>query len=754
MTPTGCTSRWSALRPLIAAAWTACAVLSTAGGSVAQSPAGPPKAPVRPVTTDYYGTKVVDPYRYMENLKDPKVQAWLKAENDYTRAVLARIPGREELLQRWRQLDRTVPQVRVTRLPGGRYLVLKSLPGDNTPKLYLRQGLHGPDRLLVDPGKVELAPGDRGKGKNVISGFAVSQDGRYVAVDITPGGSRPNSEIHVTKTASGRETGDVILHAGYMEWLPDSRSFIYDRRQRIPPGAHVSERRQPAGVYLHALGRDTARDPAVFGYGVVPGIKVDPRYNVFIGRPSGSGYAVAAINGLSPNSAFYIERTSDLGKTNSAWHEVADLSDDVGATLSPGPTILTRAVAIHGDDLYLLTYKDAPRFKVIRTSASKPDLASAETVVPQGRAVITSIHGARDALYVQLLDGGIGRVLRVPYGPKPAVQEITLPFEGTVNVKTDPRVPGALLGMQSWTRAHRIYAYDPGTNRIVDTGFQPAGPNDNPSGVTSVEVKVPSYDGTLVPLSIVYPQDMRLNGSNPTLLVGYGAYGISVRPSFDPARIGTWTARGGVYAVCHVRGGGEYGESWHLAGKGSTKPNTWRDFIACAQYLIAKKYTSPARLAGLGVSAGGITIGRAITERPDLFAAAIDEFGKSDALRAETMPNGPGNIPEFGSTKTKAGFEALYAMSAYAHVKAGTPYPAVLLMTGMNDPAVAPWQMAKMTARLQAATSSGKPVLLRVDYSGGHSYLGATRAQNEERRVDMFSFLLWQLGVKGFQPGG
>jgi prolyl oligopeptidase len=246
---------------------------------------------------------------------------------------------------------------------------------------------------------------------------------------------------------------------------------------------------------------------------------------------------------------------------------------------------------------------------------------------------------------------------------------------------------------------------------------------------------------------------MKLNGSNPTLLRGYGAYGITLTPAYNPILL-AWFDQGGVYAVCHVRGGGAYGEAWHLAGKKATKPNTWRDFIACAQYLVKHKYTSPAHLAGMGTSAGGILIGRSITTRPDLFGAAIDWVGMSDTLRSETTANGLPNVPEFGSVKTKAGFDALYAMSPYDHVKKGTAYPAVMLMTGANDPRVNPWQMDKMAARLEAATSSGKPVLLRVDYAGGHNVIGATRAQEEDTFADIFSFLLWQLDVPGFQPKG
>jgi prolyl oligopeptidase len=264
------------------------------------------------------------------------------------------------------------------------------------------------------------------------------------------------------------------------------------------------------------------------------------------------------------------------------------------------------------------------------------------------------------------------------------------------------------------------------------------------------EVDVKSHDGTLVPLSIVHAKGLKREGSHPCMLIGYGAYGVSERPFFERFEL-AWLERGGVLAVAHVRGGGEFGEEWHLAGKGATKPNTWRDFIACAEYLVAQGYTSPAHLTGEGGSAGGILIGRAITERPDLFGAAIIDVGLSDTLRAETTANGVPNIPEFGSTRTREGFDALLAMSSYDHVREGTAYPAVLITTGINDPRVDPWQPAKMAARLQAATTSGRPILLRVDWGAGHGS-GSGMHELHESLADRFGFMLWQSGDPEFQP--
>jgi len=290
--------------------------------------------------------------------------------------------------------------------------------------------------------------------------------------------------------------------------------------------------------------------------------------------------------------------------------------------------------------------------------------------------------------------------------------------------------------------------YDPKTGTMADTKIIPVSPVDF-SGIESEEVKAKSADGTMVPLSIVHQRGLKMDGSHPTLLHGYGSYGYTYDPAFDPTSL-AWLERGGVVAVAHIRGGGEYGEDWHNGGRKGTKKNTITDFLACAQYLIDHRYTSPQHLAGEGTSAGGITIGGAITERPDLFGAALDNVGMSDDLRAELQVNGPANIPEFGTVKNGDDFKNLLAISAFHRIKDHTAYPAVLLTTGINDPRVDPWQMNKMTARLQAATSSGKPVLLRVDYDAGHGGIGATKSQHTTLLTDQYSFLLWQLGDPEF----
>ena len=711
--------------------------LPTGADSHKADPSAPPVATVRVVTDEYFGVKVPDPYRYMEDLTNPEVTAWFKGQNDYTRGVLARISGRATLLERIKTLDEGAP-ARITdlrRLPGDRYFYQKRLASEDVAKLYVRDGLKSDERLLVDPTKFATPGGPH----YVISYYAPSFDGKYVAAGVSAAGSE-DAVLRVFDTSTAKETGDVIDRAqfGSPAWMPDGRSLLYNRLQQLTPTSAPTDRYLNSRTYLHVLGTPPEKDRLVFGVGT-PSVNIDPADIPFVGTWPGASHALGVIaHGVRNEITVYVAPLDSLNGATVPWKRFCDVDDDV------------TGFDVHGGDLYLLSHHGASRYKVLHTKLADPDVARAELVVPPGEAVIQNIAAAGDALYIQELDGGLGRLVQLSYaGGKP--EKIQLPFDGSVGLSaTEPRVPGTLVELASWTKARKIYVYDPSHKNVTDTQLQPVGKFDAPADLESVEVKAKSYDGTLIPLSVVYRKGTKLDGSNPTLLEGYGAYGITLDPFFDPKYI-AWFEKGGIFAVAHVRGGGEYGEDWHLAGKLLTKPNTWRDFIACAEYLINQKYTTTSHLSIQGGSAGGITIGRSITERPDLFAAAIDAVPMSDVVRAEFTPNGPPNIPEFGTVKEADGFKALYEMSGYHHVTDGTKYPAVMVTTGWNDPRVVSWEPGKMAARLQAATSSGKPVLLRVDYDAGHG-IGSTKTQREEELADEWSFALWQFGVAEFQP--
>jgi prolyl oligopeptidase len=419
------------------------------------------------------------------------------------------------------------------------------------------------------------------------------------------------------------------------------------------------------------------------------------------------------------------------------------------------------ALTIHAERVHALSFRGASRFKLLSGALEGFSAASAQARVPESQRVLTGLVAAADGLYLEARDGNIKRLFKLQHisgkgdgkgDGNAALQEVPLPVLGGFSLASARAdLPGVLIELESWTRARQIYGV--GADGIArNTGLQPAGPFDAPGDVLATEVMVRSHDGVEVPMSIIHKTGVKLDGNNPSLLYGYASYGITEEPFFSPSRL-AWMDNGGVFAVANPRGSGVFGRQWHEDGKQASKPNTWRDFIACAEYLIAQKWTQPARLGLWGGSAGGILVGRAMTERPELFAAVVPDVGALDMLRFETTPNGVPNIPEFGSRVTEAGFKALLAMSTYAHIKDGVNYPAVLLPHGVNDPRVEVWNSTKTAARLLAASASGKPVLLRLDYDAGHG-IGSTKNQQLDARADVFSFLLWQMGVAGFELRG
>jgi len=563
-----------------------------------------------------------------------------------------------------------------------------------------------------------------------------------VLIATSPGGSE-DMTAHIFKTATGEELPESLERFEGASFSEDGETIYYVQLRKLAPGAPPSDKYKRNQTFAHKIGTDASADQAVFGYDVVPGIKIaEEEWGAIVLWP-GSPYALGIVGTVSPAQEVYIALASAIG-TKTGWKKVAGYEDNI------------TEFALAGNDLYLVTFKDASNGKILRVPAADPNLSKAEVVVPASDAVLkvslgqSVVHPAKDALYILETEAGIGKALRLSYQPGSKPQAIALPFDGSVNdVVTDPTEPGALIDMTSWTKPGDYYRYDPATSTSVAMGLEPESAID-PTDFVSEERRAMAPDGTQIPLSIVYKKGTRLDGSNPTALIGYGAYGDVWMPVFS-RRYSEWIERGGILAVAHVRGGGEFGEAWHLAGEKLTKPNTWRDFIASAQYLIDHKYTSTPKLGIWSQSAGGILIGRAVTERPDLFAAAVDGVPCSDMLRFETGENGPDNAPEFGSVATEDGFKGLYEMSAYAHVKEGTNYPAILVTAGANDPRVDPWQGAKMAARLQAATASGKPILFRVNYDAGHG-LTDTVSQQVSDWTDIFTFFLWQFDEKDFQP--
>lgn len=719
-------------------------VLSTAFfGAVIHSaaspfPAPPPLPRPSPVSDTFYGTTVTDPYRFLEDMQNPTTVQFFHEQNAYARAVLALLgPARDRLFERIKQLDNAGTSVSDVARDGPYYFYEKLRPGENSSKLYMSNSDGSGEKLLVDP--EQLA--DEGK-HFTINYFLPSLDGKYVAYGISEGGSEA-AVIHIVDTTTGQVLPDAIDRAyfvGATSWLPDGKSFYYVRFPKLAPGEPEIDKETRAVNYLHVLGTDPEKDTPVFGYGVDSHLTFALTDFPIVVLTPASPYALGVVaHGVKNEITIYAAPASSLTSADVPWKLIATDDDDV------------TGFDLKGSMIYLQTHRDAPTFKVVATSLSAPSISGAHVLLPASKQIVEQISVAQDALYVRLREGGFGRITKIALaadGTPGASANVGLPYNGSIDLmSTDPRVEGAVFGLTGWTHSLLYYAVD--ANGIIsDTHLKPLSPVSM-AAYTSSEVQARSADGTLVPLSLVYRKGLKLDGSHPVDMEGYGSYGITEEPSFSTTRI-AWMERGGVEAICHVRGGGWFGESWHEAGMIATKPHTWEDFIACGQWLIDRKYTSKLHLAGQGTSAGGITIGRAITSRPDLFAAALDVVGVSDALRAEFSPNGPPNIPEFGTVKNEEGFRALYAMDAYQHVIDGTAYPAVMLVTGFNDPRVPSWELAKFTARLQQASSSGRPILLRVDYDAGHGFLAASRTQSEQLLTDEYAFLLWQCGDPAF----
>lgn len=701
-------------------------------------PAAPPLPPAHPVITNYFGTRVVDPYRYFENPSSPVVQRFFRSEANYTNAVLARLgPGREALRKNIARLVDAGETVYSVVLVGNQYFYLDRPVGVDDARLMVRDAAPGSQpRLLVDPDAMAKAAGV--SAHYTISAILPSYDGKRIAYTIVPGGAEDKTTLYVVDVASGKTLPDSVPRAwfGATAWSQDGTSFYYNQLIELKPGQPITDKERYSKLKEHVIGTDPSKDPILLGTGVDPNVPFAPDDAPSITVSPASTWAIAENqHGVQNEVTLYAAPVASLHQTPIPWRKIVDIPDAV------------TGFDLRGDTIYLLNHKGASHYQVAALDLSQPNAVAttAKTIVPASTAVIQQVAVAKDALYVRGILGGLAQLRKLPWsagGTAGPIANVALPFAGTMaQLATDPRIDGGVVGFASWTRPLLFYQLAP-SGTLADTGLRKP-PAIDTSPYTSMEVTVPSTGGAMVPLSIVMRKGTKLDGSAPAYLEGYGSYGLDIDPYFLGSRF-AWLDAGGIWAVVHVRGGGEYGEEWHVAGKGPLKQHTIDDGVAAARYLIAHRYTSASHLSVEGTSAGGIFVGGLVTQHPELFAAALDVVGVTDALRSEVEPNGPSNVVEFGSSKTRAGFRDLYLVDAYVHVKNGVRYPAVMGVTGINDPRVAPWQVAKFVARLQQASSSGRPVLLRVDYDSGHGLLGASRAQTVATLTDEFSFLLWQ----------
>lgn len=700
-------------------------------GAVALPPSAPvpPRAPaaVKPVTETLWGRKVTDNYRYMEAL-DEQTLGWMKAEGAYTRSVLDAIGPLARLKSEVAAFSASFGLIQGYVRFGGRAFYEERAPGSDNFDLLVADSAGR--RKLVD---VAALRANNGGKPFAINYFLASPDGAKVAVGISEGGSE-DAVLSVYDAVSGKVTAGPIDRAqfGATAWSDDSQNLYFVRLKLLKPGEPPIEKYQNA----EADAWDLKSDPvAVLGTRVGHGPLFQPAEFPAVSITVGAPVAAAlSINGVQNELAMWLAPAAKIRDPKVAWSPFITRDDGVtGADM-------------RGSEIFLLSHKDAPTFKVLSVSADQP-LTSAAVLVPADpQRVIEGLHVASDALYVLARHGAYSQLLRIPAGTK-SIEEIPLPFKGHIDEAfCDPRAPGVAVKLSSWVVPSTMFAYDPAKKSFSDLKVGTHGDLVAADFVVS-DLQASAADGIKVPLSLVQPAGAK--GPQITLIEAYGSYGISELADFSVRRAAAMR-QGITYGVCHVRGGGELGEAWRLGGKDENKHNTWDDLIACGEYLIGNGTTSKDKLFIIGGSAGGITMGRSLTKRPDLFAGVIDLVPAGNTLRAEFSPNGPPNIPEFGTVATAAGFKNLFEMDTIQHVKPGVEYPAVMVATGLNDPRVSPWEPAKVAAALQAS-GTRKPVLLRIDAEAGHG-IGSTKTQTDALAADWIAFIFWRAGLPAWQP--
>jgi prolyl oligopeptidase len=686
----------------------------------AADPAYPPAAK-QSVTDTYHGVTVVDEYRWLEDDSNPEVKRWVAEENALTRRVLDAIPQRQAIAARVGELLRTAPVRRYDFQFRTRLFALKMQPPRNQALLVVLppSGDVRAERAVLDPNVLDPT------GRTAIDFYTPSYDGKRVVVSLSKNGSEQGT-AYVYDVDTGLKLGDEIpgvmdaTAGGSVEWTRDGRGFYYTRypqgEERSPQDRHFFQQ-----VYFHRLGAPVKTDRYVIG-------KEFPRIAEIALKGSRDGrYLLASVRNGDGGEIAY-----QLLSPDGRWRQIAGFKDGLKQLE-------------FGDDgtLYGMSVKDAPLGRIIAIPLARPALEHARVVVAETTIVAEHVQPTRSRLYVTYRDGGPSRVRAFSLAGR-LLRE--LPTDRVSSVAIACRLDGddVLLATMSYVEPRTVARYEARTNRIVATQLNGRYPFDFDDALVEREFAV-SKDGTRVPVTIVRRKDSRLDGGNPTLLYGYGGYGISMAPYFSPL-LRLWLDYGGVYAVANVRGGGEYGEPWHLAGNLTHKQNVFDDFAASLKMLFDRKLTRPEKAAIMGGSNGGLLMGATLVQHPELVRAVVSAVGFYDALRWELQPNGEFNVTEFGSVRDPDQFRALYAYSPYHGVSDGVAYPSVFFTAGDNDGRVAPYESRKMTARLQAATSSSNPILLRTETRAGHG-AGTALSTRIEQEADVYSFLIDQLGM-------
>ena len=685
-----------------------------------------PETKKQPVKDGYYGVTVEDDYRWLEDLKSPEVKAWAEKQNQRTEKFLAALPGRTAIAEEVKKLISVQPiSYGDVQLVAGKVFALKFDPKKQQQSLVVLDAADRPEseRAVCDPNVIDSA------GTTAIDWFVPSPDGKLVAVSLSKSGSE-DGDLYFFVVADGKQTDEVLKHVqfptagGSAAWTRDGTGIFYTRfpREGERPASDLHFYQQ---VYFHRLGTKESEDVYSIGKDFPKIAEVELQSN------ADSDFVVATVaNGDGGDFEHFV-----FGSDKS-WKQLTRFEDKI-----------KKGKLGSGASFYAISLADAPRGKVVKFDLQSAGSAEPTVVVPQGEGVVEGLALTPEHLVVHMLVGGPSALQFYGLDGGAATTAPVPPVSSVVELATGGSGP-VLVEMQSYTETARWLQLDLKSNQFVPTALS------SPVPVSFADIEVTrdfavSKDGTKVPLNILRKKGTPLNGNNPTILYGYGGYGINEVPR---VRIGlrAWFDRGGVYVDTNLRGGGEFGEEWHKGGNLTKKQNVFDDFAACADYLIQHKYTSSSKLGMLGGSNGGLLMGAMITQRPTLMKAVVSEVGIYDSLRSELEPNGMFNTTEFGTVKNPEQFKALAAYSPYHHIKEGQKYPAILLTAGLNDGRVAAHNSFKFAARLQAEAAPGNPILLRVS-SFGHG-IGSSLDERITDFTNLLSFFTYELGVT--EPGG
>ncbi len=693
--------------------------LAAATAGFAQLPAIPTAR--EPETNSYRGVTVVDDYQWLEDGSNPAVKNWTRAQNERTRTYFDRLDFHDGLEQQLLELtaDESA-SYGLDTYRGGIIFATRFKPPAQQPVLVRLKSVYPPAlrKVIFDPNAWNT------NGTTAADWWTPSTDGRLMAICLSEKGSEIGV-LHFFETETGRALTDIIpgvqfpTGGGSAAWNADGTGIFYTRYP------HAGER--PEGdldfyqqIWFHKLGTPVSADTYELG-------RDFPRIaEISLAASDDGQWLLATVaNGDGGDYAHYLRNAAGT------WQQLTKFEDGI------------KSITFGKDAaLYLLSRKNAPRGKILRLPLTDLELAKAVVVVPEGRSVVGEYVSSANGLYVQVMDGGPSRLWYYPKAGSP-VEVPVLPVSSVGGLHCW-QGDDLLFADTGFLNPPGWYEWTPGMKQPRATALQMTSPA-NFDDIEVVREFAVSKDGTKIPINILRKKGLKLDGKNPTLLYGYGGYGICLTPTFSSTRR-LWFDAGGVYAVANLRGGGEFGEAWHLAGNLTQKQHVFDDFIACAEHLIQRKYTNPDKLAAMGASNGGLLMGAFLTERPDLARAVVSRVGIYDMLRVELDPNGAFNVTEFGSVKDADQFKALFAYSPYHHVTDGTAYPAVLFPCGENDGRVNPAHSRKMTARLQAATSSGRPILLRTTATAGHG-MGSSLKDRVAEQADIYAFLFQELGV-------